>query len=125
MAAWLHWVMWPCVFSAAALAGTVNPGAAQEAPAVPQGVVKEGHPAPDFTLKTQAGDRVRLSDLRGQPVLVNFWASWCKPCEAEMPHIVAAYDSLRDRGLNTNHGCNEPTNRIGRDLRADRSHRTH
>jgi len=99
LAAWLHWVMWPCVFSAAALAGTVNPGAAQEAPAVPQGVVKEGHPAPDFTLKTQAGDRVRLSDLRGQPVLVNFWASWCKPCEAEMPHIVAAYDSLRDRGL--------------------------
>jgi peroxiredoxin len=99
LAAWLHRVMWPSVFSAAALAGTANPGAAQEATAIQRGVVKEGHPAPDFTLKTQAGDRVRLSDLRGQPVLVNFWASWCKPCEAEMPYIVAAYDSLRDRGL--------------------------
>lgn len=58
-----------------------------------------GQEAPDFELKSLAGGRVRLKDLRGHPVLVNFWASWCVPCAAEMPLIIAADDSLRDQGL--------------------------
>jgi cytochrome c biogenesis protein CcmG/thiol:disulfide interchange protein DsbE len=51
-----------------------------------------GAPAPDFTALTPQGDRVSLSDLRGQVVLINFWATWCAPCRVEMPAIQARYN---------------------------------
>lgn len=52
-----------------------------------------GDPAPDFVAFTAADGRpVRLSDLRGQPVWLNFWGSWCPPCRQEFPDIVAAYN---------------------------------
>lgn len=58
-----------------------------------------GRPAPDFGLLTLEGKMLRLSDLRGKAVLINFWATWCPPCRAEMPELQAAYDEYRDRGF--------------------------
>jgi peroxiredoxin len=58
-----------------------------------------GFAAPDFTLESIDGQTVRLSDLRGQAVLINFWATWCPPCRAEMPAIQQAYDRYRDQGF--------------------------
>ncbi len=53
-----------------------------------------GHPAPDFTLTTLAGETFTLSALRGRPVVVNFWATWCPPCRAEMPELQATSQRL-------------------------------
>lgn len=58
-----------------------------------------GSPAPDFQLTDLQGKTQRLSQYRGQVVLLNFWATWCKPCTKEMPAMQQAYDDLRDRGL--------------------------
>jgi cytochrome c biogenesis protein CcmG/thiol:disulfide interchange protein DsbE len=60
---------------------------------------REGFSAPDFTLDNLAGGQTTLSDLRGQIVLVNLWASWCLPCRAEMPAIERVYRSYKDLGL--------------------------
>lgn len=51
-----------------------------------------GNLAPDFELNTLAGETVRLSDYRGQRVIVNFWATWCPPCRAEIPDFQKVYD---------------------------------
>ncbi|NJO06282.1 MAG: redoxin domain-containing protein, partial [Chloroflexaceae bacterium] len=55
--------------------------------------------APDISLPTLAGDELRLSDYRGQVVLVNFWGTWCEPCIRETPALQAAYTELKDQGL--------------------------
>ncbi len=60
---------------------------------------RSGYPAPDFTLETLAGEAVTLSDLQGQVVLINFWATWCPPCRAEMPAIQEVYEEYRDQGF--------------------------
>jgi peroxiredoxin len=59
----------------------------------------EGALAPDFLLETMDGEEARLSDFRGQPVVLNFWATWCLPCRQEMPQFVEAYDAHRAEGL--------------------------
>jgi cytochrome c biogenesis protein CcmG/thiol:disulfide interchange protein DsbE len=60
-----------------------------------------GSPAPDFTLQTPDGQTFSLSDLKGHPVMVNFWATWCDYCKLEMPFLDAvAVDTARvDGGL--------------------------
>lgn len=58
-----------------------------------------GAQAPDFTLTTLEGRTVQLSALRGQAVLVNFWATWCPPCRAEMPALEQVYRAYRDQGF--------------------------
>jgi peroxiredoxin len=60
---------------------------------------REGFAAPDFQLDLVGGGHVRLSELRGQIVIVNLWASWCPPCRAEMPALERVNQSNRDRGL--------------------------
>jgi thiol-disulfide isomerase/thioredoxin len=56
-------------------------------------------PAPDFTLPTLSGAPIRLAELRGKVVLLNFWATWCVPCRTEMPSLDALYQQYQDRGL--------------------------
>jgi peroxiredoxin len=58
-----------------------------------------GFLAPDFELKTPAGDSVKLSDLRGKAVLVNLWATWCPPCRAEMQTIEEVYNEYKEQGF--------------------------
>jgi peroxiredoxin len=58
-----------------------------------------GQPAPDFQASTVDGRSVRLSDFRGQPVWLTFGASWCQPCRAENPDILAVYERSRASGL--------------------------
>lgn len=55
--------------------------------------------APDFTLRDADGEIYRLSALRGQPVIVNFWATWCPPCREEMPSMQRAWESLQSQGV--------------------------
>ncbi|MCY3946925.1 MAG: TlpA disulfide reductase family protein [Anaerolineaceae bacterium] len=55
--------------------------------------------APDFEVTTFAGETLRLSDLRGQVVVLNFWASWCGPCRVEAPVLQAVHERWRERGV--------------------------
>ena len=60
---------------------------------------EEGSLAPDFLLESLEGSEVRLSDYHGQPVVLNFWATWCGPCRKEIPQFVEAYERFRGDGL--------------------------
>jgi peroxiredoxin len=58
--------------------------------------LKEGDLPPDFDLTTMSGDQVNLADLKGKKVILNFWASWCGPCKAEMPHMEKYYERNKE-----------------------------
>jgi cytochrome c biogenesis protein CcmG/thiol:disulfide interchange protein DsbE len=61
--------------------------------------INVGNKALDFTLSSLDGDEFSLSDYQGDVVLVNFWATWCAPCQAEIPDFEAVYRSHKDRGF--------------------------
>ena len=63
------------------------------------GVLAVGDEAHDFTLFDLDGNLVRLADFRGQPVIINFWATWCAPCRIEMPALQEAFDKYQDDEL--------------------------
>jgi thiol-disulfide isomerase/thioredoxin len=74
-------------------------------PAVHAGGIAAGTPAPDFVLASRDGGKVRLADLKGDVVMINFWASWCGPCRQEMPllaQLQAKYEPLGFRLLGVN-----------------------
>ena len=60
----------------------------------------EGQPAPDFSLKSSTGENLRLSEYRGDVVMINFWATWCGPCRQEMPLLDALYSRYERVGFN-------------------------
>lgn len=55
--------------------------------------------APDFELQDLEGSSIKLSDLKGKVVFVNFWATWCPPCRREIPHFIELRDELGDQGF--------------------------
>lgn len=59
-----------------------------------------GRPAPDFALKSSTGDNLRLSEYRGDVVMINFWATWCGPCRQEMPLLDDLYNRYQRVGFN-------------------------
>ena len=60
---------------------------------------REGFFAPDFTLDTLQGEQVKLSDLRGKIVVINFWATWCLPCRKETPALEKVYEQYQDSNV--------------------------
>lgn len=61
--------------------------------------IKIGNQAPDFELTTLDGRRVKLSDYRGKKVVLNFWATWCPPCRAEIPDLEKFYTDFKDKDI--------------------------
>ena len=88
-------------FAPDAMVVTQAPGSISETPSVQDGsqASTSREPdlqAPNFTVQDKAGKEVSLQSMEGKPVIVNFWASWCPPCKAEMPDFEAAYKKHGD-----------------------------
>ncbi|MCO0599880.1 thiol-disulfide oxidoreductase ResA [Peribacillus butanolivorans] len=61
--------------------------------------IDQSNLAPDFTLQDLKGNEVKLSDYRGKGVILNFWATYCPPCEKEMPYLNKVYQEYEDKGI--------------------------
>lgn len=65
-----------------------------------QAAVNEGNMAPGFSAPNPKGKNISLKEAMGKVTIIDFWASWCKPCRMENPNVVAMYNELHDKGLN-------------------------
>lgn len=90
------WFAFIVLFVAGIAAVYVGNNQAVEAADTPVGV-SIGMQAPDFTLPDLNGNPVSLSELRGKPVIINFWASWCPPCREEMPEMQTFHEMHHGR----------------------------
>lgn len=86
------WLIWALVLGVLALLGFGQVRASQ-------GPVGVGSRAPDFQLTTFDGQQINTAELRGQVLVVNFWASWCKPCEQEALELELAHQLFKDQGV--------------------------
>jgi len=83
------------VFLVAAIVFTIYSNLSKEK----NDVLQVGDTAPDFSLIDMKGEKHQLSDYRGQGVFLNFWGTWCKPCEREFPLMDKQYQKVKDQGL--------------------------
>jgi cytochrome c biogenesis protein CcmG/thiol:disulfide interchange protein DsbE len=63
------------------------------------GIKQDSSMAPNFILKDLKGTRISLSDYKGKVLFLNYWATWCGPCRAEIPDFIEVYDEYKDKGL--------------------------
>ncbi|HID48053.1 MAG TPA: TlpA family protein disulfide reductase [Chromatiales bacterium] len=79
------------------LSALLGPWAVAETQTLP--AIEKPFPAPDFTLQSEDEKTYRLSEYRGQVVILNFWATWCPPCRYEMPSMERAWQKIKGKGI--------------------------
>ncbi|MGD1992188.1 MAG: cytochrome c-type biogenesis CcmF C-terminal domain-containing protein [Anaerolineae bacterium] len=94
------WAMWG-TGQGTATPRQANPGGQEQGGLFPstRGRIQPGEPAPDFALELLDGSTVALDDFQGQVAVVNLWATWCAPCEDELPDFQTVWEAYRDQGV--------------------------